>query len=159
MGMKEQSTISTVLESEHRWIDERFQRFRQHLSEGQVDAALFEEAAKVLHRHIYLEEEIVFSELEARGMQGPPDVMAQEHGEICRFLNRILELVHGNTSPGQVQGVFNALVSLLEEHNFKEEKILYPAADRLLDSSQVVRQMEKESPPSGWVCRAHRSGE
>ncbi|MBF8267269.1 MAG: hypothetical protein HW388_777 [Dehalococcoidia bacterium] len=158
MGMREQNTITELLQSEHRWVDERFQGFRQHLAEGRVDAEPFQEAAKVLYRHIYLEEVILFPEVEARGVVGPTAVMAQEHGEIWRLLEGIQDRIRQNAGAGRIQDAFDALHSLLEEHNFKEEKILYPSADRLLDSARVVAQLKQATLPDGWVCLALQSG-
>ena len=61
--MTQPETITEVLEPEHRWIDERFERFQTLLANGQVSAGPFEEAAKALHRHMYVEEEILFPEV------------------------------------------------------------------------------------------------
>ena len=157
MGMKQQNTITELLQSEHRWVDERFQRFRQHLAEGRVDAEPFQEAAKVLRRHIYLEEVILFPEVEARGVVGPTEVMAREHGEIWRFMEEIQDRIRQNARAGRILSTFDALRSVLEDHNFKEEQILYPSADRLLDSAQVVTQLKQANLPDGWVCRVLRA--
>ena len=154
--MSEQVTISTMLEAEHRWIDERFEQFSRDLAMGLVKADPFQEAASVLHRHIYLEEELLFPEVEALGLEGPTAVMVQEHGDICRFLNGITELIGEGAGYAQVQDSFKVLRKLLEEHNVKEESVLYPSADRLLNSAELVRRLKEANPPNGWACRAHR---
>ena len=156
--MNEPMTISQVLESEHRWLDGQFEKFQDLLAGGQVDGEPFEEAAKVLHRHIYVEEEIVFPEVEARGLAGPVAVMLQEHGDICRLLHEIQDSLERKASPSDIQNSLKAVRSVLEEHNVKEEGILYPSADRLLagpELAQIVQRIREAEMPDGWACRAH----
>ncbi len=157
--MKEHSTIRTLLESEHSWINKHFERFQQHLTGGQVNENLFEEAAGVLRRHIYLEEESLPPEVEARGQTGLMEVMVLEHGEICWFLNGIRDLLQRNASIGSMQLGFRALHGLLEEHNFREERVLYPRVNQLLGCdglAQVLQRLREARLPECWVCRAHR---
>ena len=93
-------------------------------------------------------------------MMGPAEVMAQEHGEICRYLDGIGDLIKAGATAGRVQAAFTALRSLLEEHNFKEELVLYPSADRLLGPDELAQMLQKlmaAQMPEKWVCRAHRS--
>ena len=159
--MRQQESISAALEAEHRWIDARFKRFEEGLARGHVVAEPFEEAARVLHRHIYIEEEVLFPAVEARGLVGPTAVMAMEHGEICRFLGHIQDLIEEKASPARIQDTLQALHNILVEHNFKEERVLYPNADRILgqdDVRAVVGRMKEAEAPEGWTCRAHRSG-
>ncbi|MBI2872007.1 MAG: hemerythrin domain-containing protein [Chloroflexi bacterium] len=162
MTTKRPDTVSQTLESEHRWIDGRFAQFQQALAGGQVVAEPFREAARVLHRHIFLEEDLLFPEVEARGLAGPTAVMAQEHGQICRMLGDVEGLITQNASPERIHDAMKALASLLEEHNLKEERVLYPSADQLLgqhDLAQLLRRFKTAKVPDGWACRAHRKEE
>ncbi len=157
--MSEPTSISELLKSEHRWVDERLKHFGQGLDKGRVSAGPFQEARVVLHRHIYLEEEILFPQVEDRGLMGPAEVMAQEHGEICRYLDGIGDLIKAGATAGRVQAAFTALRSLLEEHNFKEERVLYPSVDRLLGPDELAQMLQKlmvAQMPEKWACRAHR---
>ncbi len=159
--MTGRSTIAAVLEAEHRWIDERFAQFQQGLEEGRADAGPFGEAAAKLHRHIYLEEEMLFPHVETRGLAGPTAVMMMEHGEICQQLDAVRALLASGAEAGQILKVFGALRGLLEEHNAKEEQIFYPASDQLLTAEElaaVLAQVEDAEAPEGWLCRALRAG-
>ncbi len=148
--MKEQeTTVSAALGSEHSWINDRFETFRQELARGQVDAESLSESLQALHRHIYMEEEILFPLLETRGLADVTSLLVQEHGDICRFGNAVVALIRRNAGCRRIQNAFKALHSLLEEHNFKEERVLYPAAD------QILRQLKEINLPEGWRCRAH----
>lgn len=154
-------TVAAVLEDEHRWIDERFAKFQRGLEAGRAEAGPFEEAAAKLHRHIYLEEEMLFPHVETRGLAGPTTVMTMEHGEICQRLDAVRDLLASGAEASQVLEVFGALRGLLEEHNAKEEQIFYPASDQLLTAEElaaVLAQVEDAEAPEGWRCRALRTG-
>lgn len=159
--MTQPPTVSAVLEAEHRWIDERFVRFRASLEAGRAEAGPYEEAAAKLRRHIYPEEELLFPKVETRGLAGPTTVMMAEHGEIWQQLGAVSDLLSGGTEPSQILEVFEALLGLLADHNAKEEQIFYPASDQLLTEEElvaVVTEVEEAEAPEGWLCRADRAG-
>ena len=159
--MNQPMTITGVLEPEHRWIDERFERFLTLLADGQVNASPFEEAAKALHRHMYVEEEVLFPEVETRGLARPVEVMLEEHGEICRLMNIVQDLITRGGPPPDIEAALQAVLRVLGEHGNKEELILYPTADQVLvgpEIAQLVQQVKEATPPEGWLCRAHSSG-
>ncbi len=95
---------------------------------------LFHDFAHGLRRHIAFEEKLLFPAFETRaGVSaecGPTAVMRQEHREIenrihdmeCRFTNL----------DDPMTGARQAFHELMHEHNAKEERVLYPATDRLL---------------------------
>ncbi len=155
------TTIHGLMESEHQWVDARFTRFLGLLDSGVLDGSPFFEASGVLHRHIYLEEEILFPELERHGLSGPVAVMALEHGEIWRNLADVAGLIRADADVERVRASLKALEELLDAHNFKEEQILYPAADEVVSPEQLPQMLdalrESQAPP-GWVCRAHQPG-
>lgn len=151
--------ITELLEWEHEWIDARFRRFQEALAKGRIEAAPLEEAVEALHRHMYVEEDILFPAVEAHGLTGPTAVMAEEHGEICRLLGEIQGQVQAGAEPQEVLGTFRALHQVLGEHNVKEEQVLYPTSDRVLgqeNPEQMTRRLREARAPEGWTCRAHR---
>ncbi|MDP6549936.1 MAG: hemerythrin domain-containing protein [Dehalococcoidia bacterium] len=155
--MTQPETVTSVLEPEHRWIDERLERFQALLATGQVDVGPFEEAAKALHRHMYVEEEILFPEVETRGLAGPVEVMYQDHGEIARLMNNIHGLIASGAPATDCEAALAAVISVLGEHGIKEEMILYPTSDQVLegpDFAQLVKRVKEEPVPEGWLCRA-----
>lgn len=43
----------------------------------------------------------------------------------------------------------------MKAHNDKEEKILYPAGDKILDDSlgeEILEKMKSPDIPTGWTC-------
>jgi uncharacterized protein (DUF2249 family)/iron-sulfur cluster repair protein YtfE (RIC family) len=112
--------------------------------------ARFAEFATGLRRHIKMEEEVLFPAFEEFthfGNSGPTRVMRDEHVEIKRILGDIGELL-GQPSPsvGAYERLRNDLLSVLGEHNGKEEHIIYPMTDRELPPPQrdeLIRIMQR----------------
>lgn len=77
-----EETLASVLEREHREIDEGIVAYESRLAAGVDEPALLHRAMDALRRHIYLEEEFLFPPLRAVGMVAPVFVMLREHGEI-----------------------------------------------------------------------------
>jgi iron-sulfur cluster repair protein YtfE (RIC family) len=156
--MDDQFKPSEALEREHREIDEGLAAFHAGLEAGEWRHDAFNPAAKGLRRHIYLEEEFLFPELRAAGLLPPVMVMVQEHGEIWRALGAIEAAAKRRDLDGARKACASMLVTL-EEHNAKEEQILYPASDELMSpegASHLRGQMETSTLPAGWLCEALR---
>jgi len=99
--------------------------------------ALFERFARSLFRHIGFEEDVLFPALEsAAGLPphaGPTAVMRAEHIEI-RAAVQLLRDAIGDPSADPAP-LRHRLHGTLEPHSEKEERILYPMADRVLSGS------------------------
>ncbi len=149
------TTVSAAMASDHREIDEGFTQFREGLSLGERRREPLARAAAALRRHIYLEEEILFPPLGEAGLAPPVAVMFEEHGAIWGTLDDITRCLDEESDVTSIQQAYDSLVGILGEHNRKEEGILYPAADRLLDStvsSQVLEFLDRGVPPADWIC-------
>ena len=88
-----------------------------------------------LRRHIRLEEELLFPLFEARtGMRhGPTAVMRTEHRAIETELARMAHGLEAGDSSDYATGLAN-LYCVLGPHNVKEEQVLYPTTDDMLDA-------------------------
>ncbi|MBI2890389.1 MAG: DUF2249 domain-containing protein [Nitrospirae bacterium] len=139
----EPETIGGYLGGDHRRIEALWDDFRARLNAEDLPGARerFGEFSLGLHRHIEMEERILFPAFEERtGMSGagPTVVMRDEHEEIRRLLEAI------ETGLGREGGVAAArdavsspcreLADLLNSHDQKEEGILYPTTDQLVDA-------------------------
>ncbi|MFQ5698683.1 MAG: hemerythrin domain-containing protein [Myxococcota bacterium] len=91
----------------------------------------FEEA---LLRHLRREEEVLFPAFEERtGMRdaGPTFIMRSEHEQMRGVLRQMHEAVErGNAQELLDQG--DTLLMLIQQHNQKEEHMLYPMAEQAL---------------------------
>ena len=145
-------SLAAALEREHREIDDGIERFRA--TPGDRGALLTAIAA--LRRHIYLEEELVFPALPSEGGAGliaPIFVMLREHAQIWQTLDALEREVEDGPSDGRL--LCHQLLVQLQHHNMKEERVLYPEADRALSGAAAARLaefVEAGRLPDGWVC-------
>lgn len=133
-------TITGYLQTDHRRLDGIYERFQSavHAQRWDEAAADFREFSLGLRRHIRVEEEILFPVFEEKtGMHdsGPTFVMRMEHTEIKSLLDRILGSTEGRDAAGVSSGS-SSLMSILMDHNMKEEHILYPESDAFLSEAE-----------------------
>lgn len=106
---------------------------------GQAAKKTYEAFSSGLRRHIALEEQLLFPLFEERsGLapgSGPTEVMRGEHRIIERLLAEILRTIGDPAKlPDQARAAFH---EILEEHHLKEEGVLYPAIDELLEPEET----------------------
>jgi len=87
----------------------------------------------VLERHIAFEEGELFPAFEeASGLrEGPTEVMRGEHAEMRQLL-AALGVAEPRLDPQGCCAELEHLRGILQQHNVKEEAVLYPACDQLL---------------------------
>lgn len=142
-------TVTEYLQTDHKRLDRIFNRFSNAVKENRWGEASkdFREFRVGLKRHIRAEEDILFPVFENKtGMYegGPTAVMRMEHKDIQELLDMILSLTDAKDS-SQTPSASNSLVSLLTDHNMKEEHILYPESDEFLseaERSEVVKKAQ-----------------
>jgi regulator of cell morphogenesis and NO signaling len=149
------STLIEALEAEHRVIDDGIEAFAQAVADGSADLATLQQTFGLLRRHIYAEEEFLFPPLKEAGLVMPILVMLREHGEMWQRMQALEELAGTGENPGGVTEACSELLALLEQHNTKEEPIIYPQADVTLSpelSDQIEEFLKAGEMPAGWVC-------
>lgn len=161
-GSGAELSLAEVLIREHHAIDAGIEAFvAQSGSGGAVRewAQPLIAAMEALRRHIYLEEVIVFPPIRA-GLMMPVMVMLREHGEIWRAMDDLdarLALDNADDEPIRSELVAGCqrMLELLEQHNMKEEPIIYPHVDTDLGHAARghLREFLREGEmPDGWVC-------
>ena len=93
--------------------------------------------------HFKKEEDILFPEFErTTGItMGPTQVMRVEHAQARELLERMRSALEGRDKKNFL-AVADTLMILLQQHNMKEEQILYPMCDQYLDSLELVNRMD-----------------
>ncbi len=88
-----------------------------------------------MESHFRTEEEILFPAFEAAtGMtMGPTRMMRVEHAQMRELFNQMRGALESRDGRG-FAGVAETLLVLMQQHNMKEENILYPMCDRGLDT-------------------------
>ncbi len=97
-------------------------------------ARAFADFDAAMRLHLDMEEEILFPEIErAMNMHGmgPTQMMRMEHAQ----MRGVLDTMARAAAAGELDGVLDhgdTLMMLIQQHNLKEEGILYPMAARAL---------------------------
>lgn len=144
-------TIGATLEADHHRIDGHLAAFAASLEAGDPNLDELRAGAEGLRHHIWVEEEEHFPPLREAGLVGPIMVMLREHGQLWGALDAI----EAGVAAGEgVAERWASLIALLEAHNMKEERILYPSGDEMLDSHAIgrVRAALAAARPADWVC-------
>lgn len=130
------STVTEYLGWDHDRLDALLSEVRRMAGDGELEraSATYAEFLAGLERHIRLEEDVLFPLFEQHtGMaMGPTEVMRREHRVIERALEAMREGLAGGRPAGFEEG-HDLLQRALPDHNTKEEHVLYPMIDRLLD--------------------------
>ena len=146
-------SVSTALEREHHEIDAGIEAFTAAPSNRQP----LIRAIGALRRHIYLEEEYLFRLLCAvePGLTAPVAVMLREHAQIWATLDALERDLEADAGPAAGLMLCKQLAVQLQNHNFKEEKVLYPRADEVLAPAVGALRdyLESGRLPEGWVCQ------
>lgn len=125
-------TIHELMSSDHRACDERFAAVEQAVAGGrweEADAA-FRAFGEAMRRHFSAEESVLFPAFEARtGMRmGPTQVMRGEHAQMNALI-AAAETALAQRDESEYSGFAETLLIMMQQHNMKEENILYPMCD------------------------------
>jgi hemerythrin-like domain-containing protein len=145
------NTILEFLGNDHRACDELFASAEAAVAKTDWDAARrqFESFQAALAHHLAMEESVLFPAFEARtGMSsGPTEVMRMEHGQMRGLLQDMAHAV-ADADQQRFLGLSETLNMLMQQHNVKEENMLYPMSDRALgeERERVIRDMAAVAP-------------
>ena len=130
-------SISATMTADHRHCDHLLATFEERVAVKDWDRAVGDSQglATALLDHFEREEQRLFPELLAVDPRatGPVRVMTLEHQQM-RALLADLEGAIGKRAPDDCLGLVETLHFLIQQHNAKEEGILYPLADQGLTS-------------------------
>ncbi|MEO1953479.1 MAG: hemerythrin domain-containing protein [Campylobacterales bacterium] len=140
------ATIKEYLTTDHRKCDELFASMEHKASESLADAKeMVKEFVYETDRHFQLEERVMFEEFEQKtGMtQGPTQMMRHEHSQMRALMKDLLDAIDENNND-KFFGTSETLMILMQQHNMKEEQMLYPMAEQHLSaqSDRIVEMMD-----------------
>ncbi len=141
-------TISGFLTQDHRDCDEEFASLENAVASenwAEVESIYNKFSSDLLH-HFDMEEKVMFPTFEERtGMTGgPTQIMRMEHQQMLQILDQMKEDV-AKKDKEHFFGVSETLMMLMQQHNMKEEQMLYRMADAHLgaDATLVVNEMKE----------------
>ena len=139
-------SIRECLTGDHRVCDAAFAATEQAVAAGNWKSAraAFDTLRNSMLAHLAAEEEILFPAFEARtGMtMGPTRVMRAEHAQMRELLAAAGEALAAEDADDYA-GNAETLLILAQQHNMKEENVLYPMCDQHLaaEADGLVRRL------------------
>lgn len=139
--------VTEYLEADHARLDALVEATQQLAAAGSFDEARarFSELVCGLGRHIDVEEQVLFPTFEQiTGMKdrGPTFVMRSEHVEIRRGMDAVVDALEQRDA-SLAEQTLGALTQTLAGHNVKEERMLYPMADRAVGDERAQDELVK----------------
>ncbi len=125
-------SIAELMHHHHRHCDAAFVEAEEAVRQGRWAAgrSLLETFGRDLERHLAAEEDILFPAFEqATGVrQGPTQMMRYEHSQLRDLLAQMVAAATADAGD-QFAGAAETLLVLTQQHNAKEEHILYPMCE------------------------------
>lgn len=139
------SSIKEYLSTDHGRCDELFASMEDAVTKDiQSAKEAYEEFANATERHFQMEERVMFLEFEQKtGMtQGPTAMMRHEHAQMRNLISDMGEAIDAKDKD-KFFGSSETLMILMQQHNMKEEQMLYTMAQQHLsaDSERIVDMM------------------
>ncbi|HHC71322.1 MAG TPA: hemerythrin domain-containing protein [Thiotrichales bacterium] len=134
------NSIKDFLTREHRACDEHLGAAEAAAERGDTEAARshFLLLKRDIEHHFRSEEEALFPLLEAKAgaYSGPTNVMRSEHSQIRALLDDMEEAL-GTANANLFLDLSDTLMVMVQQHNMKEEQVLYPLADQVLQTNEM----------------------
>jgi len=144
------TSIPEYMTTKHRECDDYFSEAETAVSKKDWALALikWKSFAEELSEHFAQEEDTLFPEFEqATGMTaGPTQVMRMEHQQM-RALVQELDNALAAKAQEEYLGLSETLMVMMQQHNMKEEMMLYPMmAQNISDGEQIIENFKAKTP-------------
>jgi hemerythrin-like domain-containing protein len=139
--------ISDYMNKDHKHCDDAFARAEDKAAAAdwaglERDGGTF---LREMEHHIGLEETLLFPAFEEKtGMaSGPTETMRMEHEQMRGLFAQMRAAIEAKDAE-QYLGNAETLLILLQQHNMKEESMMYPMLDQALgeDARSLLMQLE-----------------
>ncbi len=138
--------ISQFMTQEHRDCDTGFAKAEQLAADGKWEEAeeAFLDFANDTLRHFKREEEELFPTFEAQtgSTEGPTQVMRYEHEQVRGLIGKLAEALESQDRDAYLS-LCESMMILLQQHNMKEEQMLYAMCDRVLPPELKTETLDK----------------
>ncbi len=140
------SSIKEYLSTDHRACDDIFAAMEDKASSSLKETtSLCQEFCDAMEHHFQMEERVMFPEFEMKtGMtQGPTEMMRMEHTQMRSLMSQLKEAIDTDNST-KFFGLTETLMIYMQQHNMKEEQMLYNMAEQHLsaESERVIDMMD-----------------
>ncbi|WP_432474415.1 hemerythrin domain-containing protein [Amphritea sp. HPY] len=139
------TSIVEYMTSQHRFCDNSFAAAEiavseKNWSEAEKQWGVFRRDLEI---HLINEEETLFPAFEqiSGNAAGPPAVMRMEHLQMRGMVESMTEALQAKAADGYLN-LSETLMILMQQHNMKEEQMLYPMTQQMLpDTAAVISSM------------------
>ena len=140
------STIKEYLTNDHRRCDEIFASMEDAANKSLSDAKeITQNFIDASEHHFQMEERVMFAEFEQKtGMtEGPTSMMRHEHAQMRTLMKQLMDALEANDKD-RYFGSSETLMILMQQHNMKEEQMLYTMAQQHLsaESERIIDMMD-----------------
>jgi len=129
--------LAEFFREDHRACDRCYSQLEAALDSGDAAASrtALESLVAQMQHHFSMEEQVLFPAFEAKtGMTGgPTQVMRMEHEQMRGVLGQ-MEAAFEKEELQRVLDLGDTLLMLIQQHNQKEEAVLYPMAESQLSA-------------------------
>ena len=126
------SNIKSFMTDDHRHCDDLFADIEQAVAAQAWDraSAAFAGFSSAMQQHFSAEEDLLFPAFEAKsGMtMGPTQVMREEHAQMRELMAAAQDALAAKDAD-DYSGNAETLLIMMQQHNMKEENVLYPMCD------------------------------
>ena len=137
--------ISSYMRAEHRECDGLFTSAEKSVIEGNFEQAekeflLFSNDTLT---HFKKEEEVLFHTFEeiTSNTEGPTRIMRYEHEQIRGLIGKLAEAIESKDKDAYLS-IAESMMILLQQHNMKEEQMLYAMCDRTIPQDKKEATLE-----------------
>ena len=139
--------ITQLMKDDHKKCDDLFAEVESDVVDKKWEeaGAKFDQFKSAMDVHLSSEEEILFPEFEKKtgSSHGPTSMMKMEHEQMRTVMNQIHAAFSAKTYDN-LAGSLETLMILLQQHNMKEEQMLYPMADQVLkdEATEMLTRLQ-----------------
>jgi len=141
-------TIAGFLSDDHQRCDRLFSEAEHAVAREDWEAASAKTRSfmRGMENHFAMEEKVLFPAFEkaSGNTTGPTVVMRHEHEQMRRLFSRLEQAMRERDANAYL-GEAETLLVLMQQHNAKEEQLLYPMSDRVFGASrEMVERMRAQ---------------
>ncbi|MDD5160896.1 MAG: hemerythrin domain-containing protein [Sulfuricurvum sp.] len=142
--------ILEFMRDDHRACDHLYAEAESALLAKDAEKAktIFDQFYTATNHHFDMEEKELFITFEKRTgmMGGPTQMMRYEHQQL-RSLIESMRLALNENRTNDFFGIGESMMIMLQQHNMKEEQMLYPMIDRTLGGdAELIIQTLRDMP-------------
>jgi len=139
--------IKEYMTHDHRECDNLYAPLEEAMGEENWQKALelYMPFKNAMLKHFAMEEEVLFPKMEEfmGGGEGPIHVMKMEHSQIRSVIEQLGEAINDKNKQ-KALGLGETFMILTQQHNMKEEQVLYTMAEQLpFDKEEILEKMKE----------------